>query len=41
MKSRVQAIQLAGERRQVIALFYDVFGSTELLERSDPEDFPV
>ncbi|MHB9403274.1 ATP-binding protein [Mesorhizobium sp. RSR380A] len=39
MKSPAQAIQLAGERRQVTALFYDVVGSTELLQRSDPEEF--
>ncbi|TGQ09083.1 MULTISPECIES: hypothetical protein [unclassified Mesorhizobium] len=39
MKSPVQAIQLAGERRQVTALFYDVVGSTELMERSDPEEY--
>ncbi|MEI5680438.1 MULTISPECIES: ATP-binding protein [unclassified Mesorhizobium] len=32
-------IELSGERRQVTALFYDIVGSTEMLERSDPEDF--
>ncbi len=39
MKSLDSRIQLAGERRQVTALFYDIVGSTELLLRSDPEEF--
>ncbi len=39
MKKPGPAIQLTGERRQVSALFYDVVGSTELLVRSDPEEF--
>jgi predicted ATPase/class 3 adenylate cyclase len=33
------ATTIAGERRQVTALFYDIVGSTELLQRLDPEDF--
>jgi len=32
-------IQFSGERRQVTALFYDIVESTELLLRSDPEEF--
>jgi predicted ATPase/class 3 adenylate cyclase len=32
-------VGIAGERRQLTALFYDVVGSTELLHRLDPEDF--
>lgn len=32
-------VQLTGERRQVTALFYDIVGSTELLSRSDTEEF--
>src|SRR5262245_58510472 len=38
---RAQAGALAGERRQVTALFYDIVGSTGLLHRLDPEDFGV
>jgi predicted ATPase/class 3 adenylate cyclase len=30
---------IVGERRQVTALFYDIVGSTELLQRVDPEEF--
>jgi predicted ATPase/class 3 adenylate cyclase len=30
---------ITGERRQVTALFYDIVGSTELLQTLDPEDF--
>jgi len=30
-----------GERRQITALFYDIVGSTELLNRLDPEDLGV
>lgn len=32
-------LRLAGERRQVTALFYDIVGSTEILVRSGPEQF--
>lgn len=39
MKTVDTRIRLAGERRQVTALFYDIVGSTELLVRSDPEVF--
>lgn len=30
---------IAGERRQVTAVFYDIVGSTQLLQKLDPEDF--
>lgn len=36
---QVQVDQLAGERRQVTALFYDIVGSTTLLHQLDPEEF--
>jgi predicted ATPase/class 3 adenylate cyclase len=39
MKSLDTRLQLEGERRQVTALFYDIVGSTEILVRSDPEQF--
>ena len=39
MKSLDTRLRLAGERRQVTALFYDIVGSTEILVRSDPERF--
>lgn len=32
-------IQFSGERRQATALFYDIVESTEMLLRSDPEEF--
>ncbi|WP_230531060.1 ATP-binding protein [Microvirga roseola] len=32
---------IAGERRQVTALFYDIVGSTHLLQKLDPEDFAL
>jgi len=31
--------EIAGERRQVTVLMYDIVGSTELLQKLDPEDF--
>ena len=33
------SIELAGERRQVTALFYDIVGSTELLVERGPEEY--
>jgi len=39
MKSIDAQLRLAGERRQVTALFYDIVGSTEILLRSDPEHY--
>ncbi|QRM53246.1 adenylate/guanylate cyclase domain-containing protein [Sinorhizobium sp. BG8] len=39
MKSLNTQMRLAGERRQVTALFYDIVGSTEILVRGDPEQF--
>lgn len=39
MKSLGSQIQIGGERRQATALFYDIVQSTELLLRSDPEEF--
>lgn len=39
MKSLDARLRLAGERRQVTALFYDIVGSTEILVRSDPEHY--
>ncbi|TCN30186.1 ATP-binding protein [Sinorhizobium americanum] len=39
MKSLDARLRLAGERRQVTALFYDIVGSTEIFVRSDPEHF--
>lgn len=35
------ARSLSGERTQVTALFYDIVGSAELLNRLDPEEFGV
>lgn len=32
---------ITGERRQVTAFFYDIVGSTELLQTLDPEDFGI
>jgi class 3 adenylate cyclase/predicted ATPase len=39
MKSPDEGLLLAGERRQVTALFYDIVGSTEMLISGDPEQF--
>ncbi|MTH78101.1 ATP-binding protein [Paracoccus aestuariivivens] len=39
MKSAEVRLRLEGERRQVTALFYDIVGSTEILMRSDPEQY--
>lgn len=39
MKKIQARFQFAGERRQVTALFYDIVGSTELLLRTEPEQF--
>ncbi len=39
MKEITERFRFAGERRQVTALFYDIVGSTELLQRSEPEQF--
>lgn len=36
---QVQTGALSGERRQVTALFYDIVGSTALLQQLDPEEF--
>ncbi|RDI60802.1 ATP-binding protein [Microvirga subterranea] len=38
-KQTVDAI--TGERRQVTAFFYDIVGSTEILQTLDPEDFGI
>jgi predicted ATPase/class 3 adenylate cyclase len=35
------APEVVGERRQVTALFYDIVGSTTLLNTLDPEDFGI
>ncbi len=32
---------ITGERRQVTAMFYDIVGSTQLLQQLDPEDFAL
>ncbi|MGR9277960.1 ATP-binding protein (plasmid) [Rhizobium leguminosarum] len=39
MKTRDARFRFSGERRQVTALFYDIVGSTELLLKSEPEQF--
>ncbi len=39
MKKIQARFRFAGERRQVTALFYDIVGSTELLLRTEPEQF--
>lgn len=39
MKTLDARFRFTGERRQVTALFYDIVGSTELLLRSEPEQF--
>lgn len=42
VKSSTKAVTaITGERRQVTALFYDIVGSTELLQQLDPEDFGI
>lgn len=38
-KQTIDAI--TGERRQVTAFFYDIVGSTEILQTVDPEDFGI
>ncbi|MER8456989.1 MULTISPECIES: adenylate/guanylate cyclase domain-containing protein [unclassified Mesorhizobium] len=38
-RERVQTGSLAGERRHVTALYYDIVGSTTLLNQLDPEEF--
>ena len=32
---------ITGERRQISALFFDIVGSTQLLQTLDPEDYAV
>ncbi|QKK20972.1 ATP-binding protein [Rhizobium indicum] len=39
MKTLDARFRFSGERRQVTALFYDIVGSTELLLKSEPEQF--
>lgn len=39
MKTLDAQFRFSGERRQVTALFYDIVGSTELLLKSEPEQF--
>ena len=39
MKEIKERFRFAGERRQVTALFYDIVGSTELLQKNGPEQF--
>lgn len=38
LEGRTPALGNAGERRQITALFYDIVGSTEILNKMDPED---
>lgn len=39
LSGALETTAIVGERRQVTALFYDIVGSTELIQRADPEEF--